>query len=158
MTTSNQPAGPIGPTAVGIGVTEAINTDVFALQTAPAIYLYGATLFVVGLTIVCSNNLWTWSWSMKLTLIGWAALIGGLCRMAMPEAPQAPDQVMTYSALNTTGGGDPEMSSTKKGNDRYLGMKAHIGVDADSGVTHSFETSTARLHESQVRDDLLHSK
>ena len=29
-------------------------------------------------------------------------------------------------------------------------MKAHIGVDADSGVTHSVETSTAKLHDSQV--------
>lgn len=37
-------------------------------------------------------------------------------------------------------------------------MKAHIGVDADSGVTHSLETSTARLHDSQVRDELLHGE
>ena len=50
----------------------------------------------------------------------------------------------------------PEMSSTKKGNDWYFGMKAHIGVDADSGVTHSLDTSTAKLHDSQVWDDLLH--
>ena len=28
---------------------------------------------------------------------------------------------------------DPEMSSSKKGNQWYFGMKAHIGVDADSG-------------------------
>ena len=48
---------------------------------------------------------------------------------------------------------DPEMSSTKKGNDWYFGMKAHVGVDADSGVTHSLETSTAKLHDSQVWDD-----
>jgi len=51
---------------------------------------------------------------------------------------------------------DPEMSSAKKGNDWYFGMKAHIGVDADSGVTHSLETTTAKLHDSQVRDALLH--
>jgi IS5 family transposase len=43
---------------------------------------------------------------------------------------------------------DPEMSSTKKGNDWFFGMKAHIGVDAESGVTHSLETSTAKLHDS----------
>lgn len=53
---------------------------------------------------------------------------------------------------------DPEMSSTKKGNDWYSGMKAHIGVDADSGVTHSLETSTARLHDSQIWDQLLHGE
>jgi IS5 family transposase len=28
------------------------------------------------------------------------------------------------------GARDPEMSSTKKGNDWYFGMKAHVGVDA----------------------------
>ena len=50
------------------------------------------------------------------------------------------------------------MSSTKKGNDWYFGMKAHIGVDVDSGVTHSLETSTARVHDSQVWDELLHGE
>jgi len=38
-------------------------------------------------------------------------------------------------------------------------MKAHIGVDADSGVNNSLETtSTARLHDSQVWDALLHGE
>ena len=52
------------------------------------------------------------------------------------------------STKNKAGARDPEMSSTKKGNGWYFGMKAHIGVDADSGVTHSLETSTAKLHDS----------
>jgi IS5 family transposase len=51
---------------------------------------------------------------------------------------------------------DPEMSSTKKGNTWYFGMKAHVGVDADSGIVHSLETTTAKVHDSQVWDDLLH--
>ena len=51
---------------------------------------------------------------------------------------------------------DPEMSSTKKGNDWFFGMKAHVGVDADSGIVHSLETTTAKVHDSQVWDDLLH--
>ena len=62
------------------------------------------------------------------------------------------------STKNKAGARDPEMSSTKKGNDWYFGMKAHIGVDADSGVTHSLETSTARLHDSQVWNELLHGE
>jgi len=62
------------------------------------------------------------------------------------------------STKNKAKARDPEMSSTKKGNDWYFGMKAHIGVDADSGVTHSLETSTAKLHDSQVWDELLHSE
>ena len=62
------------------------------------------------------------------------------------------------STKNQAKARDPEMSSTKKGNDWYFGMKAHIGVDADSGVTHSLETSTARVHDSQVWDELLHGE
>ncbi len=60
--------------------------------------------------------------------------------------------------------------STKKGNDWYFGpplvvceqttaagqWKAHIGVDADSGIVHSLDTSTVKLHDSRIWDDLLH--
>ena len=53
---------------------------------------------------------------------------------------------------------DPEMSSTKKGNDWFFGMKAHVGVDADSGIVHSLETTTAKVHDSQVWDELLHGQ
>ncbi|MFZ3585296.1 IS5 family transposase, partial [Loktanella sp. DJP18] len=60
------------------------------------------------------------------------------------------------STKNKSKARDPEMSSTKKGNDWFFGMKAHIGVDAESGVTHSLDTSTARVHDSQVWDALLH--
>jgi len=62
------------------------------------------------------------------------------------------------STKNKDGARDPEMSSTKKGNDWFFGMKAHVGVDADSGVTHSLETSTAKVHDSQVWNELLHGE
>ena len=62
------------------------------------------------------------------------------------------------STKNEARARDPEMSSTKKGNDWYFGMKAHVGVDAESGVVHSLETTTARVHDSQVWDDLLHGE
>ena len=48
------------------------------------------------------------------------------------------------STKNQAKARDPEMSSTKKGNDWYFGMKAHVGVDADSGIVHSLETTTAK--------------
>ena len=60
------------------------------------------------------------------------------------------------STKNKAGARDPEMSSTEKGNDWFFGMKAHVGVDADSGVVPSLETSTAKVHDSQVWDQLLH--
>jgi transposase, IS5 family len=53
---------------------------------------------------------------------------------------------------------DPEMSSTKKGNVWYFGMKAHVGVDLDSGVVHTLEASSAKVHDSQKFDDLLHGE
>ncbi|MEA5163245.1 transposase [Cereibacter johrii] len=53
---------------------------------------------------------------------------------------------------------DPEMSSTRMGKVWYFGMKAHIGADAGSGVTHRLETSPAKLHDSQVWDELLHGE
>ena len=62
------------------------------------------------------------------------------------------------STKNETKARDPEMSSTKKGNDWYFGMKAHVRVDADSGIVHSLDTTTAKVHDSQVWDDLLHGK
>ncbi len=60
------------------------------------------------------------------------------------------------STKNKQGARDPEMTSTKKGNAWYFGMKAHVGVDLDSGLVHSMEASTAKLHDSQKFDDLLH--
>jgi len=62
------------------------------------------------------------------------------------------------STKNKAGRRDPEMTSTKKGNDWYFGMKAHVGVDADSGIVHSLETSTAKVHDSRVWDELLHGR
>ncbi len=60
------------------------------------------------------------------------------------------------STKNKQGARDPEMTSTKKGNAWYFGMKAHVGVDIDSGVVHTLETSTAKMHDSQKFDELLH--
>ena len=99
MAHSKQLAGLIGPTMVALGVTEALNMDVFANQIGPVVYLNGAILFVAGLAIVRAHNLWTWRWPVIITLIGWAALIGGLWRMAAPQAPQAPENVLTYAVL-----------------------------------------------------------
>jgi IS5 family transposase len=51
------------------------------------------------------------------------------------------------STKNRTGGRDPEMRQTKKGNQWHCGMKAHIGVDADSGLVHTVIGSTANVND-----------
>src|SRR6218665_1241287 len=43
------------------------------------------------------------------------------------------------STKNSSGERDPEMHQTKKGQQYYFGMKAHIGVDAESGLVHSVD-------------------
>jgi len=51
---------------------------------------------------------------------------------------------------------DPEMRQTKKGNQWYFGMKAHIGTDSQSKLIHSVVATPANVHDSQVLGDLLH--
>jgi transposase, IS5 family len=53
---------------------------------------------------------------------------------------------------------DPEMHQTKKGNQWYFGMKAHIGVDSRSKLIHSVVASAANMHDSQALPYLLHGK
>jgi IS5 family transposase len=52
---------------------------------------------------------------------------------------------------------DPEMQSTKKGNQWHFGMKAHIGVDAKSKLIHSVEVTSANVHDSTMIDKLIRS-
>lgn len=51
---------------------------------------------------------------------------------------------------------DPEMHSTKKGNQWYFGMKAHIATDSRTKLIHSVAATAANVHDSQVLADLLH--
>ena len=51
---------------------------------------------------------------------------------------------------------DPDMHQTKKGNQWYFGMKAHIGVDSRSKLIHSVAATAANVHDSQLMGDLLH--
>lgn len=51
---------------------------------------------------------------------------------------------------------DPDMHQTRKGNQWYFGMKAHIGVDSKSKLIHSVAATAANVHDSQVLEDLLH--
>jgi IS5 family transposase len=50
------------------------------------------------------------------------------------------------------------MHSTQKGNQRYFGMKAHIGIDKSNWLVHSLTCTSAEVHDSQMMDQLLHWK
>ena len=53
---------------------------------------------------------------------------------------------------------DKEMKQTKKGNQWYFGMKAHVGTDSKTGLAHSIVVTDAGVHDSQVMDELLHGQ
>ena len=53
---------------------------------------------------------------------------------------------------------DPEMHQTKKGNQWYFGMKAHVGVDSKTKLIHSAVATAANVADSTVLPDLLHGE
>ncbi|MCI1192279.1 IS5 family transposase [Calidifontimicrobium sp. SYSU G02091] len=62
------------------------------------------------------------------------------------------------STKNDRGQRDPEMHQTKKGNQWYFGMKAHIGVDADSGLVHTVKGTAANVNDVVEANGLLHGE
>ena len=53
---------------------------------------------------------------------------------------------------------DPEMHQTQKGNQWHFGMKAHIGVDAQSGLVHTVVGTAANVNDVTQAGALLHGE
>jgi IS5 family transposase len=62
------------------------------------------------------------------------------------------------STKNAKGERDPEMHQTQKGQQWYFGMKAHIGVDADSGLVHTVRGTAANVNDVVEGNSLLHGQ
>jgi IS5 family transposase len=62
------------------------------------------------------------------------------------------------STKNRTGERDPAMHQTKKGNQWHFGMKAHIGVDAESGLVHTVICTAANVNDVTQGHGLLHGE
>lgn len=60
------------------------------------------------------------------------------------------------STKNADKARDPEMHQTKKGQQWYFGMKLHIGVDSQTGLTHSAVVTAANVHDKHPLPELLH--
>ena len=73
---------------------------------------------------------------------------GSIVDASIIEAPS--------STKNRTRERDPEMHQTKKGNQWHFGMKAHIGVDSETGIVHSLSTTAANAHDVTEAHNLLH--
>lgn len=70
---------------------------------------------------------------------GWVMRGGSIVDATIIAAPS--------SAKNAAGARDPEMHQTKKGNQWFFGLKAHIGVDAGTGYTHTVTATAANVHD-----------
>ena len=73
---------------------------------------------------------------------------GSIVDASIIEAPS--------STKNRTRERDPEMHQTKKGNQWHFGMKAHIGVDSETGIVHSLSITAANVHDVTEAHGLLH--
>lgn len=62
------------------------------------------------------------------------------------------------STKNKSKARDPEMHSSKKGNQWYFGMKAHIGVDAESGLVHTVRGTSGHVGDIAEGNTLLHGQ
>jgi IS5 family transposase len=62
------------------------------------------------------------------------------------------------STKNKSGERDPEMHQTKKGKQWHFGMKAHIGVDAESGLVHTVIGTAANVNDVTQAGALLHGQ
>ncbi|MGQ0468053.1 MAG: IS5 family transposase [Sporichthyaceae bacterium] len=78
---------------------------------------------------------------------GWIMRGGSIVDATIVAAPS--------STKNAAGARDPEMCQTKKGNQWYFGMKAHIGVDAGTGYVHSMSATAANVHDLDEVADLV---
>ena len=70
---------------------------------------------------------------------GWIMRGGSIVDATIIAAPS--------STKNASGQRDPQMHQTKKGNQWYFGMKAHIGVDAGTGYVHTVTATAANVHD-----------
>ena len=53
---------------------------------------------------------------------------------------------------------DPEMHQTRKGNQWYFGMKAHLGADRDSKLVHTVVVTAANVADVTQTAELLHGQ
>jgi IS5 family transposase len=72
---------------------------------------------------------------------------GSIVDAAIIDAPS--------STKNSAKSRDPEMKQTKKGNEWYFGMKAHVGADAGTGMAHTLTFTAANAHDIEEAHKLV---
>ncbi len=55
------------------------------IETEESLFLWGFISLIIGLAMVLSYNVWTQSWQVIITILGWLALLKGLALLFLPE-------------------------------------------------------------------------
>ena len=90
MQTSIYLAKLIGPVVAVAGVGFLLNKATFVrfaeefVNNAGFIMMSGFPALLAGLAIVNAHNVWIADWPVIITLLGWAAVIGGVMRITVP--------------------------------------------------------------------------
>ena len=88
--------------------------------------------------------------NFKLSCHGLLLKTGTVVDAALIAAPS--------STKNKTGEHDPEIHQVKKGNQWHFGLKAHIGMDANSGLVHTVIGTAANACDVTQAYALLHGQ
>ncbi len=100
MQTSVLIAKLIGPILVVAGITALINPKAIHeigrefLASRALIFIAGFLALLGGLAIVNTHNQWTTGWPVIITVFGWAAVIGGILRIAFPALTKSMGEAM----------------------------------------------------------------
>ena len=64
------------------------------LNDRALIWFAGVLTMLAGLAIVNAHNIWMLGWPVVITIFGWAAVIGGAFRIALPGTVQTVGRAM----------------------------------------------------------------
>jgi hypothetical protein len=81
----------IGPVAVAISLGLLFNLPIYRVMAGQflhdyaLIYISGIGALAAGIAIVLAHNVWEGDWRLIITLFGWLATLGGICRIVAPQ-------------------------------------------------------------------------
>lgn len=81
----------IGPVLVAVAIGMLAHRDLYrrmaeeGMRSHALIYLSGVLTMASGLAIVLTHNVWTPSWRVLITLLGWLFIVGGAVRIVVPQ-------------------------------------------------------------------------
>ena len=69
------------------------------LKSRALIFVAGVLALLGGLAVVNFHNVWVADWPLLITLFGWAMVVAGVIRMALPDVVQSMGDAMLKRTL-----------------------------------------------------------